>query len=346
MYSFIFLLFFSFIICFLLTFLLRNIFHRTRFLKNSGLSKQEENRTIPVIGGISLYISFLLTLLLYFNFFPVSLKQGNLSIIYGLLIGGGGILLVGLLDDLYEFPPVIKLLGQVGIVAIAVGLGLQTQIIYVPKIVNILITTVWIVSIVNAFNLLDILDGLASGIALIISVVFLLLSIYTNNSLVMWLSLTLIGALSAFLIFNFPPAKIYLGDAGSMCIGYILSIIAINISFAPQNHEFALIAPILILGLPIYDMAFVFFRRLFLKKSVVRKSDDHFIFQLMKRGYEIRQSLYIMYSLSLFFGITAIAITIFVNEISFLIFLGFLVIFFVINLLLLIKDKTVNKKFI
>jgi len=258
---------------------------------------------------------------------------------YGILIGAGLILLVGVFDDIFELSPLVKLAGQILAAIVAVLFGIHTQIIYIPYSINLIITIIWIVGIINAFNFLDILDGLASGIGLIASLVFFILCWHTGNFIMGWICLILIGTLFAFLTFNFPPAKIYLGDMGSMCMGFMLSIIALKISYAPQGHEFALITPILILGFPIYDLVFVTFRRLACKKSIFSKSDDHFAFQLLKYECSKNRALYVMYFLSFLFGVVAIAITIFKNRISLYIFITFLLTFFAINALLFKSKK-------
>jgi len=325
----IFLFLISFLICLFFSFFLKITFTKIKHFQFSNLVKEKDNRFIPIVGGLGIYLCFLLLLLTIMNFWGIKLK--DLSIIYGTLIGGGAIILIGILDDIKELSPLLKLMGQILTAVIAVLFSIHTQIIYVPHGVNLVITVIWIVTIINAFNLLDILDGLATGLGLIASLVFFLLSWLTGNYMISWICLILSGSLFAFLIFNFPPAKMYLGDMGSMFIGYILSIIALKINYAPENHQFALIAPVLVLGLPIYDLIFVSFRRIIFKKSVIVKSNDHFVFQLIKRGFSLKKVLFIMYSLSFLFGVVAIAITIFVNKISLGFFITFLIIFFIVN---------------
>ncbi|MCM8784398.1 MAG: undecaprenyl/decaprenyl-phosphate alpha-N-acetylglucosaminyl 1-phosphate transferase [Candidatus Omnitrophica bacterium] len=274
-------------------FILRKFF---LLIKPKGFFVEKDKRGVVKVGGIILCFSFLFAGLFFYHdaFFKDSL---NLKIILTTFL----VFILGLIDDGKELKIWQKFLGELIITFFFILIsGMTTEIIFFPKSINFIITLVWILGITNAFNLLDIQDGLAAGVGFLISLAFLYLAHFTGNIFVEQISLILAGALSAILIFNLPPAKIYLGDSGSLCLGYVLSILAISLSYAQAAHEMALLSPIFILGFPIFDTIFVSLRRLSQGRSIFKKSDDHFIFCLIKQGRK-KSALFICYLLSLLF---------------------------------------------
>ncbi|MFA5100437.1 MAG: MraY family glycosyltransferase, partial [Candidatus Omnitrophota bacterium] len=140
---------------------------------------------------------------------------------------------------------------------------------------NVVVSAVWIIAITNAFNLLDIMDGLCAGVTIVIASGLLFVCILSNDMQNAVLLLVMIGSVGGFLMSNMPPAKVYLGNAGSHFLGFMLAAISINISYASLNHEVSLLSPLLIMGFPIYDTFFVAFLRLKKGKSAIKKSKDH-----------------------------------------------------------------------
>ncbi|MCM8798318.1 MAG: undecaprenyl/decaprenyl-phosphate alpha-N-acetylglucosaminyl 1-phosphate transferase [Candidatus Omnitrophica bacterium] len=286
--------------------------------KPKGIYLKKENKEIAKVGGIVL----LLSILIFWRFFNPYLF---LSLIF--------IFLLGFIDDLKELKVWQKFLGEL-IIALIFMLtsGTTTEIIFFPKSINFIITLIWILGITNAFNLLDIQDGLATGVGFLVSLAFLYLAHFTKNLLAEQISLLLSSSLLGILIFNFPPAKIYLGDSGSLSLGYLFSILAISLSYAQASHEMAIFSPVFILGFPIFDTIFVSLRRLSKGKSIFKKSDDHFILCLIKSGKKDK-ALFICYFLSLLFILLGILFTRLNNVFSLILIILFL------NLLYRISSK-------
>ncbi|MCM8784042.1 MAG: undecaprenyl/decaprenyl-phosphate alpha-N-acetylglucosaminyl 1-phosphate transferase [Candidatus Omnitrophica bacterium] len=296
--------------------ILRKLLLRFRL---KGVYIEKVDRKITKIGGMVILLSLLVSsLILGKRFFLFK------SLYFTLFITAFLVFLLGMIDDLKELKAWQKFLGEMVIVLFFLFISnLTTEVIYLPRFVNFFITLFWILGITNAFNLLDIQDGLSTGVSFLISLAFLYLAYPTGNKIVVEISLLLSSSLLAILIFNFPPAKIYLGDSGSLSLGYIFSILAILISYAKASHEIALLSPIFILGFPIFDTVFVSLRRLSKGKSIFKRSDDHFIICLLKKRNQLR-CLLICYFLTLAFIILGILFTKLTNFASFILILLFL----------------------
>lgn len=252
---------------------------------------------IPLAGGIGAGLSFFAVCL------PVFIFCGYLSReISGILLSSFIMLLFGIIDDKRELSVSAKLLVQIISAAILVAFGIKTQIVDIGNLLNIALTFIWILAISNAFNHLDIIDGLAAGVALISSAAFFVISVLNNDVIVAVSSLTLTGAILSFLIYNLPPARIYLGNSGSHFLGFILAAIALLISYAPMERKVALFSPLLILGFPIFDTTFLILMRLRKKRIPFKKSDDHFALRLLRAGHSKTKTLILMLLLCSFFA--------------------------------------------
>ncbi len=272
------------------------------------ITLRKDTRGFP-LGGISIYFSFIIATLLTL-FYTSSITSG----LKGILIGASLVMLLGLYDDAKELCVGLKFLGELIAILILMSFGVKTQIILISPNLNLLVTIIWVLGIINAFNLLDILDGLSCGLGAIASLTFLLVAIFTHNLRVAIIAGALAGSSLAFLKYNFPEAKVFMGDTGSLFIGFILAAVAIDISYAPLGREVALLAPILILGLPIYDTLFLMLMRLLRGKSVFRKSNDHLALRLMATGLGQKKTVLMMYSFGLFFSICALIVSRVKNE--------------------------------
>jgi UDP-GlcNAc:undecaprenyl-phosphate GlcNAc-1-phosphate transferase len=218
-------------------------------------------------------------------------------------------LLFGLFDDHKELSIKTKFLVQIIAASVLIASGVRTQIIYIGDLANIGITLIWVIGITNAFNHLDITDGLAAGVAIIASGAFFIVSFFNQDIPSLVLTLALLSGVCSFLVYNLPPAKIYMGNSGSHFLGFVLSAIALLINYAPMEREIALLSPILILGLPIFDTVFVSLVRL--KKHILpfKKSGDHLALLLLKSGYSEKKALATMFSLTLIFSISGVVLT-------------------------------------
>lgn len=259
---------------------------------------------IPLIGGMAMGLSFLIVSLSVF-FVYRSLPQEALGIIITSLI----MLIFGVIDDLRELSIPAKFLVQIIAISLLIFFGIRTRIVYIGNITNIIITFIWVLGITNAFNHLDVIDGLASGTTVIVSLAFFVISFLNGDIKTMILSLALAAAAFSFLIRNLPPARIYMGNSGSHFLGFILAAIALIISYAPLERKIALLSPLLILGLPIFDTAFLILMRIAKKSLPFKKSNDHLALRLLAIGYSKKKALLTMLSLCLFFSLCGILLS-------------------------------------
>ncbi len=292
---------------------------------------------IPRIGGIAISIGTMLPILHLFIIFKlrniVDIETTNNMLLY---FGGGlAISFLGLIDDIKGVNAKIKLLFQTVIAIAATQHGALIQSLPMPwgrlelGFLGYIITVLWIVCIINAFNLIDGMDGLSSGITLFSSLTLAILAIVNGYLSVAVVALALAGAVTGFLIFNFNPAKIFMGDSGSMFIGYILAILSLR-GQSKAHAIVSILVPIIAMGLPILDTTLAFLRRILRHQSVFMADKQHIHHFLLSLGFNQRKTVLILYSISISFTILAM-IMIFNNNINtFLILLVFVIIVFVI----------------
>ena len=280
--------------------------------------RRVNKKPIPRIGGIAIIIGFLVSSI-YLIITMCIEKKINLNDgdnyktkLLGFLLGISIISIFAYLDDIKDLKPWEKLLVQMGAAIIIYLCGIKIDVIneaVLPKWFSFMLTVGWIVGITNAINLIDGLDGLSSGISLISS--FLLLIIFTTNYSPL-VSVILIaclgGAILGFMPFNINPAKTFMGDVGSQFLGFTLAVISI-LGVAKTVTLFVLVAPVLVLGLPIFDTIFAIFRRIKKGKSfkaVFKPDKGHLHHRLMKKGFTQKQSVAILYAFSTTLGLLAI----------------------------------------
>lgn len=259
---------------------------------------------IPVIGGIGLGLSFIFVSLSSFFLFRLLSKE-----VAGIVVSSSIMLAFGVVDDWRELSIRIKFLVQIIATGLLVFFGIKTQIVYIGNLPNIIITFIWVVGITNAFNHLDVMDGVASGTAIIISYAFFVISLLNGDARAAILSLALIGPALSFFLYNLPPAKIYMGNAGSHFLGFVLAAIALILSYAPLERKTALLTPLFILGLPIFDTSFLVLSRIIKKNLPFKKSNDHLALRYLALGYSKKRTLFTMLGLCLFFCLCAILIS-------------------------------------
>lgn len=275
-----------------------SLFFISLFIKLKGSAKK-----ISCVGGAGIYAAFLIVMLA-----ALFLKEIEASKVLGLIISSGIILVLGLIDDASELRPSLKILGELLGIGVLAAFGIITKIVFLPLWANVLITILWVLFITNAFNLLDIMDGLASGLIIIISLTFLIIAVIDRDFFSALILIALIGAHLGFLKYNYPPAKVYMGDSGSLFSGFLLAALAINIRYAPMDRPMALFTPLLVLSLPIYDTLFLIIMRLKKKKPIFNKSEDHIALRLVNAGCSVRKSVLIMYCFSLFLAVSSLVV--------------------------------------
>lgn len=272
----------------------------------------------PIFGGVGIVVAFFAGILFFYAVSKLKpdLLDSNLSLtIFGLFFGVIVIFFMGLLDDIYQLKPGIKLIGQLAATLIVVASGIRTDF-FTPRvsieqisvILNVLLSIGWIMGITNTINLIDNMDGVAAGISLIASVALSYLFWQTEAEIPLIISLSLSGSLLGFLIFNFPPASIFMGDSGSQFLGFTLATLAIIRQPQASNLVAILGVPALLFILPIIDTGLVAYTRILRGISPLEGGRDHTTHRLIAFGLNERQVLIILYSVAIIAGITAISI--------------------------------------
>lgn len=254
---------------------------------------------IPRLGGVAMYGAFIVALILFADQFYVSQM-------ISILVGATWVSFLGLWDDRVGLAAAWKLVGQIAGALILVLTGINVELFpYAP--LNIAITVLWVVGITNALNLLDNMDGLSGGIAAIAAGFFLLIAALNGQYLVAMLSAALLGAALGFLVYNFNPARIFMGDAGSLFLGFLLAAVGIKLRFLHLPVIATWFIPILVLGVPIFDTTLVVISRL--RRGVnplTTPGTDHTSHRLVARGLTRRAAVVRLYLVSGVLGIAAV----------------------------------------
>jgi UDP-GlcNAc:undecaprenyl-phosphate GlcNAc-1-phosphate transferase len=265
---------------------------------------------MPHMGGIGIFSGFISGLLLAIFIIP-EFSDILLEEYFGILIASVLIFIVGLVDDIKGLTPGIKFTGQFVAVTIIVLSGFIITIVDNPiggminlGILSIPITYLWVIGVNNAVNLLDGLDGLAAGVSIIAGIVFLISGMQNNDPATIILTIALIGSLLGFLRFNSHPASIFMGDTGSLFLGFIVAILGIK-AFESADYSVKLIIPMIALAIPIGDTSVAFFRRLNQGKHPFKPDKDHLHHRLIYLGLSHRQTVYIIYFVSILYAISA-----------------------------------------
>lgn len=266
----------------------------------------------PLLGGVAIYASIWIALLLIsrldlarqYVFLPDT--TGELALIF---LSTVVLILVGILDDRATggIPPWSKLLGQLLAAAIVLAAGVRFQAFGLLPL-DLVLTLVWLVGISNAVNFLDNIDGLSAGATAIAASFFFLLASANGQYLVAIMALAVAGGCLGFLRYNFNPAVIFMGDAGTLFLGFLLAIIGAKLQPGPTGW-WGLLAAVLILILPIFDTTFVTLNRLRTGRRVTQGGKDHTSHLLVRRGLPHRQAVLVLYTVALAGGGAALALT-------------------------------------
>ncbi len=278
-------------------------------------SRRVHHDCIPRAGGIALFVSFSLAYtagLLWVSeeFRPMLLFREQAFF----FTGGCCIFLLGLWDDIKQLSPWIKFSGQVGVALLVWFGGIDVELLSVtlhrgivlPEWLSLCITIFWVVLLINAINLIDGLDGLAAGICLFVSITLLVLSLSSGKPMFIIGLSALAGSCLGFLRYNFNPASIFMGDCGSYFLGYVLA--SLTIQGAMKSHAtVALLIPIIALGVPLLDTLLTPIRRFILGKAMFHPDQSHIHHILLKLGYSHRRVVMIIYGVTVFLGLIALA---------------------------------------
>lgn len=252
-------------------------------------------------GGIAVYVGFLIAVLFGLLVGGTSGSIFHPRPILGILLGGSVVFVTGLLDDIYHLKPSLKLVMQIAGASVSIYFGVAISFVTHPisgimplGIIAVPLTLLWLVGMTNAVNLIDGLDGLASGVTAISAGTLFIVALRTHQMGAALLMLALAGAALGFLKYNFSPASIFLGDSGSYFLGYILAAAAI-IGVFKTTLVVALVVPILILGVPIFDTTFAILRRLKEKKNPFAADNRHIHHLLLRAGLNQREAVLSIY---------------------------------------------------
>ncbi len=283
--------------------------------------RRAHSKPMPRIGGLSFIVGFFIATLIMFLLCnidrTVNFKDIN---IWGFYLGAIVIAVVGLIDDINVskkgLKPIVKLAGQILAAICIVASGARIMYINIPflemyglnEVLSIIITIGWVVGVTNAINLLDGLDGLAGGVSAI-AVLSLTIIFVLNGSAAIPLIMVaaLLGGLLGFLPYNFNPAKTFMGDVGANFLGYTLAAISM-LGMAKTYTFMAIILPVIVLALPIFDTLFAIIRRLIHGKSIMEADRGHLHHRLIDLGLSQRQAVLVLYAIAAIFGVFAIVL--------------------------------------
>ncbi|MCG3181656.1 MAG: putative undecaprenyl-phosphate N-acetylglucosaminyl 1-phosphate transferase [Phycisphaerae bacterium] len=226
-----------------------------------------------------------------------------------LLAGAAAMFVLGLVDDYRPLGPLAKFVVEAA-VALAVVLLLKLAVVeaFLPRPIAIALPVFWIVAIVNAINFMDNMDGLAAGVVALCGLVFTAAAAVNGQLFVPALLLVVVGAAGGFLLFNFPPARIFMGDSGSSVLGYFLGVLTVQTTYTNDfaAHPAAVFMPLIILAIPLYDMASVTLVRLVQRRSIARGDHSHFSHRLVGRGMTPRAAVLTIYLAVLATGLASV----------------------------------------
>ena len=275
--------------------------------------RKVHTRIMPRMGGLAIYLGYLVA---FFLFVPFADRPEML----GVFIASTIVMIVGMLDDKYQLSPRWKLLGQVAAaLVVVVPFGLRIGVVNLPYEgsidfssgwlfwLAIPITLLWIVGVTNAVNLIDGLDGLSAGVSAIATATMAIMALQMGDHSVAVYCFVLLGAILGFLYFNFHPARLFMGDTGSLFLGFNLA--AISVMGFKEALFVSFIIPIVALGVPLWDTFFAIVRRIVNKKPISSPDKGHLHHCLLNMGLSHRSTVLVIYGISIFFGSMAILLT-------------------------------------
>jgi UDP-GlcNAc:undecaprenyl-phosphate GlcNAc-1-phosphate transferase len=307
-----------------LTVVVKNFARRAGFVSRPARDRFAE-RTVPLGGGIAIFVTlmvFIIPAAIALKFFTSQINSiaqtanidpadflAKVNQLIVILVSALVLLLLGLWDDKKQLGPFLKLGVQFAVAIIAALLAeVRVEFFIQNKIITSLLSAMWIVLIINAFNFLDNMDGLSAGIAVIASCILFTAAAISGQVFVGGLALVLIGTLLGFLIFNFPPAKIFMGDAGSLVVGFFVAILTLRTTYyheAQSGRWYAVFIPLVVMAVPLYDFISVTMLRISQGKSPFVGDTQHFSHRLKRRGLTDTQTVLTLYLATLCTGLGA-----------------------------------------
>ncbi|MCS7054665.1 MAG: undecaprenyl/decaprenyl-phosphate alpha-N-acetylglucosaminyl 1-phosphate transferase [Thermoflexales bacterium] len=262
-------------------------------------SRDIHTRPVPKLGGLAILLGVLAAAL-------VLGRQMGFQQLASMVIAATVMSFMGLLDDRFGLNPYIKMLIQISAAVLVYVFDVRVQL-FSNTFLDMLLTVVWIVGITNAMNFLDNMDGLLAGVSAVISSFCLVLAIMNGQYLVGLLAAAVLGACIGFLVWNFNPATVFMGDSGSMFLGFLLACIAIKLRFVGRDPSVSWMVPVILMGLPIFDTTLVTLSRLRRGRNpLTSPGKDHTSHRIANHGFNRREAVMILYLVCGALGITAL----------------------------------------
>ena len=274
--------------------------------------RRMHTKAMPRFGGLAIYLGTIVSLAIY---------GGNNEKIIPVIIGGTLIYVLGVVDDLKNLPAKVKFAGQLIVAVLMYYMGLRIRLItnyfgegavHFGEAVCFIVTVLWIVGITNTINLIDGLDGLAAGITAVSSLCIAYVAYIHGDEYGMMIvclaMLALAGACLGFLPFNFYPAKIFMGDGGSLFLGFMIAALSV-VGPLKRSTVIAVVVPVIVLGIPIFDTFFAIFRRIVNRRPIMEADKGHLHHRLMALGYGQRRAVLMLYGISAIMGMAAVLIS-------------------------------------
>jgi UDP-GlcNAc:undecaprenyl-phosphate GlcNAc-1-phosphate transferase len=252
----------------------------------------------PLMGGLAMYIAFSVALLLFST--PDHYRE-----LLAIIAGATVLAAVGLYDDRYEIGTKPKLFTMIFVAGWLAATGIQISLFKTPWI-DIPLTIIWMVTLMNAVNFQDNMDGLAAGLSTIAGFFFMVIAFTQGQTLVSSLAAAIFGSALGFLVYNFNPASTFMGDMGSLVLGMVLAVLGIKLSFNTQPLNTTWIIPIMVLALPIFDICLVVVTRISEGRSPNEAGKDHTSHRIRSIGFSPRVTLFVLYTFCVIFGIIGV----------------------------------------
>jgi len=299
----------AFIIAFLISLVVMPLV--IKFANKNGIVDKPNGRKIhkkpvPLLGGTAIFMGFVIPFIIF--------SQIDLKIV-SIVFASAILAVLGMFDDIYDIEAKKKLVVQILCSILVVGTGVRVNIseyitdnIYLAFLVDGLISVCWIIGIINAINLIDGLDGLAGGVSFIASIAFIVILGREGLDYVGYIiALSLAGAILGFLFYNFYPAKVFMGDMGSTFIGFLLAVLGIIALDIPENPA-SIVAPIIILAVPIFDTGLAILRRIAQRQPLFSADKNHLHHRFIAKGLSQRQAVFIIYSLAVLAALVGVVV--------------------------------------
>lgn len=288
---------------------------RTGHVDDPGHRKIHD-RPIPLAGGLAVFTGLALTVLA--GTLAIYFGAGNMALTHGLgrrvveltaiVFGALGMTILGVLDDKHELRPAVKFAGQVLIASLVAAAGVRITLFVHNPVFSFAVTVFWLLTLINALNFMDNMNGLCAGLGVIAGWCFAVLAAASGQYLVALIALIVVGSLAGYLPHNFPKARAFLGDAGSHLVGYLLAILAILPHFYTPGkpRPFAVLTPLLVLALPLFDLGCVVIIRTLNRKPFYVGDTNHLSHRLVRRGLSKTTAVLVIWLLAALCGSLAV----------------------------------------